>query len=182
MATIRVSEPMKGAPKKFITELQKSVYESLDNLGFDYERVENDPAVTMEDCKAIDKAFGIETIKTILLTNRQKTKFYLLCMAAEKPFITKDFGAALEIPRVSFADTDLLFDLLATPRGAASPLSLINDKDLKVNFIIDENLSARDKIVCTDGSLHGFISLKIKDLLEKYIPASGHEVKIISLP
>ena len=181
MAPIKVSAPIKGEPEKFESELQKEIYQKLKSLEIGYERVVNDPAVTMEECKYIDDAFGISTIKTLLLNNRQKTNFYLLCMPAEKPFITKDFGAELGISRVSFADSDTLYQLLQTPRGAATPLSLIIDKEHTVNFVIDKELLNRDKLVCTDGTLHGFMALSTKDLVEKYIPACGHETKIISL-
>lgn len=181
MAGIKVSVPLKGRPESFETNLQEKIYGTLSKLAIEFDRVENEPAVTMEDCKAIDKAFGIETIKTILLTNRQKTAFYLLCMPANKPFITKDFGAALEISRVSFADSDFLESLLQTPRGAATPLSLIADSRKNVRFIIDEELLNRDKLVCTDGTLHGFVSINTRDLLFSYMPATFHDVKSIKL-
>ena len=180
-ASIKVSNPIKGTPNSFESKIQENIYNTLSNLNIDFERVENEPAVTMEDCKAIDKAFGIETIKTILLTNRQKNKFYLLAMPAEKPFITKDFGAALEIPRVSFADTELLETMLGTPRGAATPLSILADDNNAVSLIIDAQLLTREKIVCTDATLHGFISISVKDLIQKYLPLSNHIPKIINL-
>lgn len=181
MEKIRVSRPLAGSPDVYESELQKKIYDKLASLEIDFLRVENDPAVTMEDCKAIDDAFGIETVKTILLTNRQKTKFYLLVMPADKPFVTKDFGAALNIPRVSFADTDLLESLLATPRGAATPLSTVVDNENRVTLLFDKELTKRERIVCTDGTLHGFISLKYDDLISKYFPAAAHDLSVIEL-
>lgn len=181
MNTIRVSLPLRGVPETFESEIQKKIYDTLSNLGIEFERVENDPAVTMEDCKAIDNAFGVETIKTVFLTNRQKTKFYLLAMPAEKQFITKDFGSALEIPRVSFADEILLAEKLGTPRGAATPLSILQDSGQEVMVVIDEELLKRDKIVCTDGTLHGFICLRLKDLLNNFFTQTNHQPRIINL-
>ena len=181
MGKIKVSKPITVVPEKFESKVQNKIYENLAALGIEFKRVENEPAITMEDCKAIDEALGDETIKTILLTNRQKTKFYLLGMPAEKSFVTKDFGAAMEIPRVSFSDTELLEALLGTPRGAATPLSIIIDEGNKVSLVMDEELLKRDRIVCTDGTLHGFISLKTEDLLNKYIPSTNHNLKLIIL-
>ena len=181
MGNIFVSSPIKGQPEKFESLVQKKIYDIITDHEIDFERVENDPAVTMEDCKAIDKAFGVETIKTVFLTNRQKTKFYLLGMPADKPFITKDFGAALSIPRVSFADENLLELKLNTPRGAASPLIIIIDESSEIALILDKELLSREKIVCTDGTLHGFISISVRDLMKKYFPATGHEPILINL-
>lgn len=178
-SSIYVSAPMTGAPGKYETELQKAIYKLLTDKEIPFQRVENDPAITMEDCKAIDKAFGNPTVKTVFLTNRQKTLFYLYVMPASKPFVTKEFGASLGIPRVSFASAELLMEILGTPHGAVSPLSLINDKDLKVRAIIDREILEFPKISVTDSSLHGFISLTPSDLIEKFIPSTNHTAEII---
>lgn len=181
MASFYVTEPMNGIPSEFENGIQENIYLLLEKLGIDFTRVENEPAVSMEDCKNIDKAFGEETIKTIFLTNRQKTKFYLLSMPASKPFITKDFGSALEIPRVSFADGELLLEMLGTPHGAATPLSIIRDEENKILMVIDEDIMKKEKLVVTDSTLHGYICLKGKDLVEKFLPVSGHQPILVKL-
>ena len=181
MSAFYVTTPINNKPSTFENDLQRMVYDNLSKLGIEFSRVENEPAVTMEDCKNIDEAFGIETIKTIFLTNRQKTKFYLLVMPADKLFVTKDFGEALQIPRVSFANEELLYSILGTPHGAASPLSVIMDVEQKVSVIIDKDISMRDKIVCTDGTLHAFVCLKSKDLIERYLTYLNHYPIIIDL-
>lgn len=176
-----VSKPLAGVPTRFENELQKEIFKRLSELSIDFLRVENQPAVTMEDCKNIDKAFGVETIKTVFLTNRQKTKFYLLGMPAEKPFVTRDFGSALQIPRVSFTDSETLEKMLCTPHGAATPLSAIWDNNNEVHVILDDELLNREKIVCTDGTLHGFICMAINDLIDKFLPSTKHIPVIIKL-
>ncbi|MDE6341645.1 MAG: prolyl-tRNA synthetase associated domain-containing protein, partial [Muribaculaceae bacterium] len=87
------SEIMTGAPAAFKTETQKMIYDALEGSRVPYQRIESDPGVSMDDCLNIDKAFGIDTVKTILLTNRQKNKFWLYVTHARKAFITKEFGA-----------------------------------------------------------------------------------------
>lgn len=181
MSEISVSVPIKGAPEKFENQLQKSVYNTLDSLGISYLRVENDPAVTMEDCMAIDKAFGQKTVKTVFLTNRQQTKFYLLTMAADKQFVTTQFCQAMQVPRVSFANRELLEQMLGTPQGAATPLSVVADKDCKVEMVIDMELLSMEKIVCPDGTLHGYICLELTEIIDKYLDASGHKPHLISM-
>lgn len=118
----------------------------------------------MDDCLNIDKAFGINTVKTILLTNRQKNKFWLYMTHARKAFITKEFGASLQIPRVSFADEPLMMEILGTPHGAATPFGLLRPEAKDVTFVMDEDVAERDKIVITDGDPCGFIAIKNTDL------------------
>lgn len=158
------SEVMTGAPEKFTSDTQKMIYESLDKAGIDYTRVESDPGISMDDCLNIDRAFGIDTVKTILLTNRQKNKFWLYVTHARKAFITKEFGASLQIPRVSFADEELMLKILGTPHGAATPFGLLRDEAGEVTFVMDRDVAARDKIVITDGEPCGFIAISNADL------------------
>ncbi|MBD5357073.1 MAG: prolyl-tRNA synthetase associated domain-containing protein [Bacteroides sp.] len=158
------SEVMTGVPCTFKSETQKMIYEHLINSDISYTRIESDPGISMDDCLNIDKAFGIETVKTILLTNRQKNKFWLYVTHARKAFITKEFGAALQIPRVSFADEGLMKEILGTPHGAATPLGLLREEAKEVNFVMDKDVAERDKIVITDGDPCGFIAISIQDL------------------
>ncbi|MBD5334469.1 MAG: prolyl-tRNA synthetase associated domain-containing protein [Bacteroides sp.] len=162
--TFYTSEVMTGAPAVFKTDTQRLIYESLDRAGIDYTRIESDPGVSMDDCLNIDRAFGIDTVKTILLTNRQKNKFWLYVTHARKPFITKEFGASLQIPRVSFADEELMLAILGTAHGAATPFGLLRDEASEVTFVMDRDVAERDKIVLTDGDPCGFIAISNADL------------------
>lgn len=162
----KVSEIKTGAPASYSSETQRNIYERLEESGVVYTRVESDPGVTMEDCLNIDRAFGIKTVKTILLTNRQKNKFWLYVTHAWRPFVTKDFGVALQIPRVSFADENLMMRILGTPHGAATALGLIRDEAKDVIFVMDRDVAEREKIVITDGNACGFIAIRNEDLFK----------------
>lgn len=158
------SEVMTGAPASFKSDTQRLIYESLERTHTPYTRIESDPGVSMDDCLNIDRAFGIDTVKTILLTNRQKNKFWLYVTHARKPFITKEFGASLQIPRVSFADEELMLAVLGTPHGAATPFALLRGEAAEVTFVMDKDVAEREKTVITDGDACGFIAISNKDL------------------
>ena len=121
MKEFYTSEIMTGAPAQFKSDTQRLIYESLQREDIPFTRIESDPGISMDDCLNIDRAFGILTVKTILLTNRQKNKFWLYVTHARKAFITKEFGASLGIPRVSFADEDLMVHVLGTPMAQPPP-------------------------------------------------------------
>ena len=158
------SEVMTGAPDEFKSETQRMIYDRLESAGIEYTRIESDPGISMDDCLNIDRAFGIDTVKTILLTNRQKNRFWLYVTHARKAFITKEFGASLQIPRVSFADEDLMLSVLGTRHGAATPFGLLRPEAADVTFVMDRDVAARDKIVITDGDPCGFIAISTSDL------------------
>lgn len=172
---IHTSEIMSTAPAAFVNETQRKVYEMLERLEIPFVRIDNDPAVTMEDCIAIDQALGVPTVKTLLLCNRQQTVLYLYVMPSDKPFSTKDFGAALQISRVSFAPAAMLKQFLGTEVGATTPLSLVADPENRVRLILDKAAVAPESIGCPDGTTTCYMRLKTADLLGKFLPETGHE-------
>ena len=172
---IHTSEIKTEAPAAFLNGTQQLVYATLERLSIPFGRIDNDPAVTMEDCIAIDQALGVPTVKTLLLCNRQQTTFYLYVMPGDKPFSTKDFGAALQISRVSFAPAAMLQEFLGTEVGATTPLSLVADPENRVRLIIDKAAVAPDSVGCPDGTTTCYMRLSTADLLQKFIPETHHK-------
>ena len=176
---IHTSEIKSEAPEVLVNETQRLVYAALERLEIPFGRIDNDPAVTMEDCIAIDQALGVPTVKTLLLCNRQQTVFYLYVMPGDKPFSTKDFGAALQISRVSFAPAAMLQEFLGTEVGATTPLSLVADTQDRVRLIIDKAAVASESVGCPDGTTTCYMRIRTADLLQKFIPATNHEPTFI---
>lgn len=174
-----VSERMTTAPQSFRTDLQKKVYETLERLEIPFERVDTDPGITMEDCLNINDGLGGRIVKSIFLCNRQQTVFYLYVTRDDKPFVTKDFGHSLSIPRVSFASAEKLLEIAGTEHGATTVLSACLDSAKDVNFVIDREVLEGDTFCCTDGTPTCFIKLNTADLLDKFLPACGHTPTII---
>ena len=112
---IQVSNISNEAPITFGNNLQKAVYEMFSTLGIRFERVQTDEVITMEDCTAINDRLDMKMVKTLFLTNRQQTEFYLFVTEGDKPFRSKDFSQALGISRVSFAPAEKLQELEEKP-------------------------------------------------------------------
>ncbi|MBQ1747363.1 MAG: prolyl-tRNA synthetase associated domain-containing protein, partial [Bacteroidales bacterium] len=73
----KISDVISTVPEVFSNELQERAYKALGQLGVSFERVDNSPAASMEDCIAIGEKLGCEVVKNIFLCNRQQTVFYL---------------------------------------------------------------------------------------------------------
>ena len=176
-----VSEVKTKAPENFQSELQQKIYENLAHLDIPFERVDNDPAITMEDCVLINERLDMKTVKTLFLCNRQQTNFYLFVTLDGKPFVTKDFSSALGISRVSFASEELLFSMLGTKIGATTVLSSIIDTENKVRIVFDKEVLENEWYGCTDSTTTSYMKLKTSDVLEKYIPFTKHEITVIEV-
>ena len=176
----KVSEIITTPPAAFESELQEKVYRTFRELGIEFQRVDTDPGLTMEDCQHIDAKIGVHIVKTIFLCNRQQTDFYLYVTTDDKPFITRDFCAAMGgIPRVSFASPEWLEKLTGVHVGATTILSAILPQSQPVRLNMDKAVADAPWFACTDGTPTCFVKIRTADLLTKYLPASGHEVKVI---
>jgi Ala-tRNA(Pro) deacylase len=174
-----VSEIITTAPAEFSSELQQKVYETFKALEIPFERVDTDPGITMEDCRHIDAVIGVNIVKTVFLCNRQQTEFYLYVTTDDKPFVTRDFCGALGIPRVSFASAEKLSGLTGVKVGATTILSAILPSAKAVHLIMDKEVAQSEWYACTDGTATCFVKIKTADLLDKYIPATGHSITLI---
>ena len=70
----------KGRPQNSDGRLAKeiSAYDFLESLNIAFDRVDHEPAMTMEICAEIDKVLGATICKNLFLCNRQMTDHYLL--------------------------------------------------------------------------------------------------------
>lgn len=174
-----ISEIKTSAPEVFRSELQRAVYDRLAKSGIAYRRVDCDDAVTMDDCVAINETLGMETVKTIFLCNRQRTKFYLFVTTGDKPFSTKNFGQALGISRVSFAPAELLLSMLGTPVGGASILSAVNAPD-DVTIVFDKDVLTLPSYGCNDGTPTCYMKITVADVF-KYLRDLGKQWQVIEI-
>ena len=65
-----------GSPSEMAGRLDKEirVYALLDSLGIDYQRIDHEPAMTMEACEAVDFALGATICKNLFLGFRRRQK------------------------------------------------------------------------------------------------------------
>ena len=180
-------------------EREVRVYDLLDSIGVDYDRLDHAPAMTMEVCDAVYAAFGRMTLeefkaedsndrtkhaiicKNLFLCNRQKTKFYLLMIPGDKKFLTKNLSAQINSSRLSFAGEEDMLNFLDVTPGSVSVLGLMNDHDHIVQLLIDSDVLQSEYVGCHPCINTSSLRMKTKDLMEKVIPALQHEPVIVNL-
>ena len=149
----------------------------LDKLGIQFWRTDHGwmKADTMEDCMVIDDCLGATVCKNLFLCNRQKTNFYLLMMPGDKPFKTKELSHQLGISRLSFASPEDMEQYLDCTPGSSSVMGLANDKENKVQLLMDEDVVKGEFLGCHPCINTSSLKLYTKDVLEKFLPAVHHE-------
>lgn len=178
-----ISEVKAAAPENVQERalLEQEVYKVFAKLGIPFERVDNDPASSMEECAAIDKVLGAPVRKDVFLCNRKKTSFFLLVMPAEKAFDTASFSRKLGVSHMSFAPPEKMWEHLGTKPGSASVVGLLNDKDDYVQVILDKEVAEHEWFVCNTGVNTTHIKFKTQDLIKKFLPYTHHRPKIVEL-
>lgn len=177
-------ELVKGRPTDCSGRLEREVrvYDLLDKLGIEYERTDHEEANTMEKCNEIDKILDTIICKNLFLCNRQQTEFYLLMMPGDKPFKTKYITKQLGCSRLSFAPSEKMFEYLDIKPGAVSIMGLMNDKDNKIQLVIDKPVVESETLGCHPCVCTSSLKFKTKDIIEKFLPAVHHEPIIVDLP
>ena len=176
-------EVQKGRPENAEGRLEKEirVYDLLDRLQIEYDRVDHAVAMTMEDCVAVDEVLGTEMCKNLYLCNRQETQFYLLMMPGDKKFKTKELSAQIGSSRLSFAKDNYMEEYLDITPGSVSVMGLMNDCDHHVQLLIDEDVAKAEYIGCHPCINTSSIRMKTKDLLEKVLPEIDHTPSFVQL-
>ena len=128
------------------------VYDFLDNIGVAYQRVDHEPAETMEACKAVDGVLGIKMCKNLFLS-----------------------------ARLSFAGEDSMAEYLDIHPGAVSVMGLMNDSENAVTLLIDSDLLNDEYIGCHPCVNTSSLKLKMSDVLNKFLPAVNHAYTAVRL-
>ena len=168
-------------PEGELLPQEAAAFDLLEALHIDYDRVSHDAAFNMELCAQVGDALGVSVCKNLFLCNRQQTQFYLLMLPGDKHFKTKFLSSELGCARLSFADESKMTELLGIHPGSVSVMGLINDNEHKVMLVIDNDLMKSDYLGCHPCINTATLKIKMTDLLEKIVPATGHPCKIVTL-
>ena len=176
---------VEGRPEDISERLEKEirVYVLLDSLNVAYQRIDHEAAMTMDACEEIDRTLGegVEICKNLFLCNRQETDFYLLLLPGDKPFKTKDLSAQIGSFRLSFAKPEYMEKYLDITPGSVSVMGLMNDREKKVQLLIDKDVLEGEFFACHPCINTSSLRFRTKDLMEKVIPAMEHEPKMVEL-
>ncbi len=178
-------ELLHGSPEDLSrrSEREKRAYGFLDKLGIAFDRTDHpeQPATSMEVCAEVDAILGVHICKNLFLCNRQKTSFYLLIMPGDKPFKTKELSGQMGVSRLSFGDESFMERFLDLHPGSVSVLGLMNDKERRVQLVIDEDVLKEEFFGCHPCENTSSLRFKTRDLTDKLLPALGIRPVIVHL-
>jgi Ala-tRNA(Pro) deacylase len=175
MITVKIDPVIyKEKPQDNRRKEEMDTYDLLDSLGVGYIRIDHEETPSIEACDEVEKILGIEICKNLFLCNANKTRFYLLMMPGSKMFKTKDLSRQIGSSRLSFADASYMKEFLHISPGSVSVLGLMNDTGHNVSLLIDKDVLCSESIGCHPCVNTSSLKLRTDDLLQKFLPYTGH--------
>ena len=168
-------ELVEGRPQDKRIDKEERVYDLLDQLDIEYQRIDHEEANTMEVCLEIEKNLKSTICKNLFLVNSNKSQYYLLMLKGNKKFKTKVISKQINSSRLSFGSNEKMLEYLDITPGSVSLLGLMNDYDFKVQLLMDKDLLQDEYLGCHPCINTSSLRIKMKDVFEKIIPALHHE-------
>ncbi len=168
-------ELVEGRPQDKRIDKEERVYDLLDQLNIDYQRIDHEEANTMEICLEIEKTLKSTICKNLFLVNSNKSQYYLLMLKENKKFKTKMISKQINSSRLSFGSDEKMLEYLDITPGSVSLLGLMNDHDFKVQLLMDKDLLQDEYLGCHPCINISSLRIKMKDVFEKIIPSLHHE-------
>ncbi|MFA9422609.1 MAG: prolyl-tRNA synthetase associated domain-containing protein [Sedimentibacter sp.] len=183
MNKINIDKTLYSGKPSDENRLQKEIltYDLLEKLDIPYVRVDHDALNTIEDCVDVDSILGMEICKNLFLCNGSKTEFYLLLLPGTKKFQTKILSKQMGISRLSFAGSEYMEEFLNITPGSVSILGLMNDKQHKVQLLIDREVAESEYFGCHPCINTSSLKMKMSDILNKFLPYTGHKPIIVEV-
>ena len=165
-------EDESGRPEK---ELR--VYDLLDSLGTEYFRIDHAPASGDDPAllEEIEKSLDAEICNNLILANRQRTKFYMMMIPSYKRFRSSDISKQAGSSRLHFAEPEYMEELIDCTPGSASVMGLMNDKEKRVQLLVDEDVLNAEYVGCHPCINTSSLRIRSEDLFGKVLEAMGHD-------
>ena len=159
---------------------KQEVYQFLKDNNIQYEVTEHPAVYNMEEIDNLHLPYPYSA-KNLFVRDDKKANYYLITVKEEKRVNLKEFRKQNGTRNLSFASENDLIDILRLTPGSVTPFGLLNDKEQKVKFYIDEDLLSGDGMIGIHPNENtATVWLKTEDLI-KILKENGNEINIVKI-
>ncbi|WP_231724052.1 YbaK/EbsC family protein [Oceanivirga salmonicida] len=157
--------------------MEKIVYDLLNDLGIKYSNQIHEAITSVRDT---DIKLEGQQVKNLVLKAKKTNNLYLIILKDEKMANLGKLAEILEEKRLSFANDEILEELLHCKAGTVTAFGLMFDKECKINVIIDDEIDQNLTV-----GFHPFINTKTTDIqfkdFMKFLEHVNHKPKFINV-
>lgn len=158
----------------------QQVANKLQELGIAFDVVEHPPAFTTEQADSyIEGMEGVRT-KSMFLTNRKKTQYYLLIMDDKKRLDMNDFKIQVGADRIRMASLNSLAEKMNLPAGTVSPFGLLNNEEKDIQVYFDKEIINEERMTFHPNTNEKTIFISTQDLF-KFLQDLGYSYQVLDL-
>ena len=161
-------------------EASQPVQAKLTELNIPFEIVNHPPATTTAEADSyIKRISGVRT-KSMFLTNRRKSAYYLLIMDDQKHLDMHKFEEIVGEKRLHLASSASLIKKMKLAPGIVSPFGLLNNAERDVQVYFDKDIVDEQRMSFHPNTNEQTIFLATTDLF-KFIEAVGFGYRVVEL-
>ena len=158
----------------------QQVANKLQELGITFDVVEHPPAFTTEQADSyIEGMEGVRT-KSMFLTNKKKTQYYLLIMDDKKRLDMDDVKVQVRADRIRMASLDSLAKKMNLPAGTVSPFGLLNNEEKDIQVYFDKEIIDEERMTFHPNTNEKTIFISTQDLF-KFLQDLGYSYQVLEL-
>jgi len=155
------------------------LFSVLDDLGIAHTTMDHAPVFTVQEGQTIKAAMPGGHTKNLFL--KDKKGALILISALQSTQITlNQLHKQLGCGRLSFGKADLLEETLGVTPGSVTAFALLNDREHRVRFILDEALMAHEIVNFHPLKNDATTAVSAQDLL-RFVTALGRTPEIVTL-
>lgn len=118
--------------------MREKIFTLLDSLEIPYTNYEHEPAFTCDDAKWIE--IPGKRVKSLLLKNKQKNKFFMVVIEDEKRLDSNIIRKYFWENKISFVSEELMVEKIWVRPGHVSPFAMINNIEKDITVVFDKSL------------------------------------------
>lgn len=145
---------------------KEQIYRYLKQKNIWYEITKHKAVYNMKDLQDVDLPYPEGDAKNLFVRDDKKRNYYLITVKGTKKVDLKEFRHQNNTRPLSFVNEKELLELLNLKPGSVTPLGLLNDKEHKVEFFIDNELLEEQGIIGVHPNENtATVWLKTRDLI-----------------
>lgn len=164
-----------------MNEIQKKVFDKLDEMKIEYTVSQHQAMYTIEQMENEHVENMDEVVKNLFIRDDKKERYFLVVVDKDKKVDMKQLRFVLNSRHLSFASEEDLNSLMALSRGSVSPFGVLNDTACRVEVAFDKDLLNNEHVGVHPNQNTATVMLSIKDL-EKVVKEHGNKVSYIDIP
>lgn len=158
----------------------QQVANKLQELGIAFDVVEHPPAFTTEQADSYIEGMEGVRAKSMFLTNRKKTQYYLLIMDDKKRLDMDDFKVQVGADRIRMASLESLAEKMNLPAGTVSPFGLLNNEEKDIQVYFDKEIINEERMTFHPNTNEKTIFISTQDLF-KFLQDLGYSYQVLEL-